>query len=144
MQEDLDKAENESIVVLHVCAHNPTGVDLNNNQWGDLLKLVKRKNHFVCFDSAYQGFASGDLLRDAYSIRLFEKEYPRLMLFQSYAKNFGLYGQRAGCFSVITESTKEKEVVMSRVKQLARMLYSNPPIHGARIVDIILSDPQLT
>ena len=53
MQEDLDKAPNDSIVVLHVCAHNPTGVDLNNEQWQDLLKLVKRKNHFICFDSAY-------------------------------------------------------------------------------------------
>jgi aspartate aminotransferase len=67
-----------------------------------------------------------------------------MMLFQSFAKNFGLYGERAGCLSIITDNAKEKEIVMSRLKQLARMLYSNPPIHGARIVDIILGDKELT
>ena len=66
------------------------------------------------------------------------------MLFQSYAKNFGLYGERAGCLSVITGNKKETDIVMSRIKQLARPLYSNPPIHGARIVDIVLSDAELT
>ena len=105
---------------------------------------MKRKNHFICFDSAYQGFASGDLNKDAYALRLFQKEHDRIMLFQSFAKNFGLYGERAGAMSIVTSSKKEQEVVMSRVKQLARMLYSNPPIHGARIVDIILSDKGLT
>ena len=66
------------------------------------------------------------------------------MLFQSFAKNFGLYGERAGCMSLITNSTAEKEIVMSRVKTLARALYSNPQIHGARIVDIILGYKELT
>ena len=62
------------------------------------------------------------------------------MLFQSFAKNFGLYGERAGCYSVVCGSPEEKDVVMSRIKQIARPIYSNPPIHGARIVDIILGD----
>ena len=66
------------------------------------------------------------------------------MLFQSFAKNFGLYGERAGCYSVITGSQAEKDIVMSRIKQIARPIYSNPPIHGARIVDIVLCDPELT
>jgi len=66
------------------------------------------------------------------------------MLFQSFAKNFGLYGERAGAFSIVTDSTAEKDVVMSRIKQIARPIYSNPPIHGARIVDIILGDEELT
>lgn len=66
------------------------------------------------------------------------------MLFQSFAKNFGLYGERAGCYSVITGSKEEKDIVMSRIKQIARPIYSNPPINGARIVDIILGDEQLT
>jgi aspartate aminotransferase, mitochondrial len=66
------------------------------------------------------------------------------MLFQSFAKNFGLYGERAGCYSVITGSQAEKDIVMSRIKQIARPIYSNPPIHGARIVDIVLGDPELT
>jgi len=66
------------------------------------------------------------------------------MLFQSFAKNFGLYGERVGCLSVITKDEAEREVVMSRIKTLARALYSNPPIHGARIVDIILGDKTLS
>lgn len=66
------------------------------------------------------------------------------MLFQSFAKNFGIYGERAGCVSLITNSPAEKEIAMSQIKTLARALYSNPPIHGARIVDIILGDKELT
>lgn len=66
------------------------------------------------------------------------------MLFQSFAKNFGLYGERAGCYSVVTGNKEEKDVVMSRIKQIARPIYSNPPIHGARVVDIILGDEELT
>lgn len=71
MLEDLDKAANEQIVLLHVCAHNPTGVDPTNAQWGQILEVIKRKSHFVMFDSAYQGFASGDLKKDAYAVDLF-------------------------------------------------------------------------
>lgn len=104
MLEDLDKAANESIVLFHVCAHNPTGVDPNPEQWGKILELVKRKQHFILFDSAYQGFASGDLKKDAYPIDLFTKSYDRLMLCQSFAKNFGVYGERAGTLSVVTGS----------------------------------------
>jgi len=80
MLEDLDKAPNEQIVLLHVCAHNPTGVDPTNEQWSKILEVVKRKNHFVMFDSAYQGFASGDLKKDAYAIDLFTKSYDRILL----------------------------------------------------------------
>lgn len=71
MLEDLDKADNESIIVFHVCAHNPTGCDPTRDEWAKILEVVKRKNHFSAFDSAYQGFASGDLETDAYSLRLF-------------------------------------------------------------------------
>lgn len=142
--EDLKNAKNNSIVLLHVCAHNPTGVDPTPAQWQNLLDIVKTKGHFCAFDSAYQGFASGDLEKDAYSLRLFAQHTDKVMLFQSFAKNFGLYGERAGCMSVITDSPAEKELVMSRIKVLARGLYSNPPIHGARIIDIVLGDKELT
>ena len=144
MLEDLEKADNESIVIFHVCAHNPTGCDPNDDQWKQILEVVKRKNHFSAFDSAYQGFTSGNLERDAYSLRLFAQHTDRLCLFQSFAKNFGLYGERAGCVSFVAADEKEANIVGSRIKQIARPMYSNPPIHGARIVDIILSDPQLT
>lgn len=144
MLEDLDKMDNESIVVFHVCAHNPTGCDPTKDQWRQILDVVKRKGHFSAFDSAYQGFASGDLEEDAYSLRLFSKETERICLFQSFAKNFGLYGERAGCVTFITGSPTETAATQSRVKGIARPMYSNPPIHGARIVDIVLSDAELT
>jgi aspartate aminotransferase len=105
---------------------------------------VKRKKHFAAFDNAYQGFASGDLARDAASFRLFANNYDRICLFQSMAKNFGLYGERAGCVSFLCKDEKEANTVNSRMKMIARPMYSNPPVHGARVVDIILSDPQLT
>ena len=143
MLEDLDKAANEQIVLLHVCAHNPTGVDPTPAQWSQILEVVKRKQHFVMFDSAYQGFASGDLKKDAYAIELFTKEWDRIMLCQSFAKNFGIYGERAGTLSLVTGSKNETEVVMSRIKQIARPIYSNPPIHGARLINAVLENPEL-
>jgi aspartate aminotransferase len=141
--DDLKNAADGSIFLMHVCAHNPTGVDPTPDQWNNILDAVKSKNHFVAFDSAYQGFASGDLEKDAYSLRLFSQNTDNMMLFQSFAKNFGLYGERAGCVSFMCGSAEEKNIVMSRVKTLARGLYSNPPIHGARIIDIILGDKEL-
>lgn len=140
---DLKGAKEHSFVLFHVCAHNPTGVDPTQQQWQNILDVVKTKKFFCGFDSAYQGFASGDLERDAYSLQLFQKHTDDIMLFQSFAKNFGLYGERAGCVSVICGSPEEAKVAQSRIKQIARPIYSNPPIHGARIVDIILRDKKL-
>ena len=144
LKEDLKNAKDHSIVMLHVCAHNPTGVDPTERQWQEILEIVLRKKLFCAFDSAYQGFASGDLEKDSYSLKLFQEHTDNIMLFQSFAKNFGLYGERAGCVSVVTGSEAEKEIVMSRIKQVARPIYSNPPIYGARIVDTILGDAELT
>ena len=144
MLEDLDKAPNEQIVMLHVCAHNPTGVDPTEAQWKQILEVVKRKQHFVMFDSAYQGFASGDLERDAAPVHLFTKSYDRLMLCQSFAKNFGVYGERAGTLSFVTGDKKEAEIVLSRMKQIARPIWSNPPIYGARLINVVLEDKALT
>jgi aspartate/tyrosine/aromatic aminotransferase len=103
MMEDFDKAPEGTVVVLHVCAHNPTGLDPTNTQWDDMSKIFKKKKLFPFFDMAYQGFASGDLDRDSYGLRKFANEGIKLALAQSYAKNFGLYGQRVGAFSVITD-----------------------------------------
>jgi aspartate aminotransferase, mitochondrial len=144
MLEDMKAMKDESIVLFHVCAHNPTGVDPTPKQWDEVMDVVKTKNLFCGFDSAYQGFASGDLEKDSYSLRLFAENTDNIMLFQSFAKNFGIYGERAGCFSVVTGSEEEANLVQSRIKQIARPIYSNPPIHGARIVDIILGDDKLT
>ena len=92
------------------------------------------------FDSAYQGFGNDDLEEDTYSLKLFSEEYDRIMLAQSFSKNFGLYGERTGCLSMVCNDIKEKEVVQTRLKETCLPIYSNPPIHGARIVDLILGD----
>lgn len=92
---------------------------------------------------AYQGFASGDPDKDAFAVRLFAADTPSLLLAQSFAKNFGLYGERAGALSFVCSSSDEKARVESQVKIIIRPMYSNPPIHGARIVDIILNDSEL-
>ncbi|RMZ90947.1 hypothetical protein DV736_g1819, partial [Chaetothyriales sp. CBS 134916] len=140
---DLKAAPAKSIVLLHACAHNPTGIDPTPAQWKQISDVVKEKEHFPFFDMAYQGFASGDTDRDAYALRLFVQEGHELVLAQSFAKNMGLYGERVGAFSVVTASAEEKNRVDSQIKILVRPLYSNPPVHGARIASEILNDPAL-
>lgn len=92
---------------------------------------------------AYQGFASGDVNQDAFAVRQFVKDGHQIALAQSYAKNMGLYGERAGAFSLVTSSKDEADRTMSQIKILIRPMYSNPPIHGARIVTEILGSPEL-
>jgi len=142
--EDLSNCEDEQIVILHSCAHNPTGQDPSQDQWKQILDVCNKKGHLACFDSAYQGFASGNLDTDAYSIRLFAENTDRVVVFQSFAKNFGLYGERTGNLNVLCSSPEEAVIINSRLKTFARPMWSNPPIHGARIVDVVLSDPVLT
>ncbi len=102
LMEDFEKAEDGSVILLHVCAHNPTGMDPNKSQWDDIFRVIQKKNHYPFFDMAYQGFASGDLEKDSYALRLFSNADVKLALAQSFSKNFGLYGQRVGCLSFLT------------------------------------------
>ncbi|MCJ1433121.1 aspartate transaminase aat1 [Xylographa pallens] len=143
MVADLKSAPEGSMVLLHACAHNPTGIDPTEAQWKQISDVVKEKKHYPFFDMAYQGFASGDTNKDAFPIRHFIKEGHNLCLAQSFAKNMGLYGERVGAFSIVTESSEEKKRVDSQLKILVRPLYSNPPVHGARIASEILNDPAL-
>lgn len=129
--------------MLHACAHNPTGVDPTKEQWLELSKLIKEKNLYPFFDMAYQGFASGDVDHDAQAIRIFESEGHQYCLSQSFAKNMGLYGERAGTFTVACANKDEADRVTSQIKILIRALYSNPPINGARLVAEILNDKPL-
>ncbi|CAL8086836.1 unnamed protein product [Orchesella dallaii] len=141
--DDISKIPEQSIILLHACAHNPTGVDPRPEQWAELSKLIKDKKLFPFFDMAYQGFASGDIDRDAAAVRMFLKDGHRVALAQSYAKNMGLYGERCGAFSLICDSKEEADRVMSQLKIIIRPMYSNPPIHGARIAAEILTDAGL-
>lgn len=92
---------------------------------------------------AYQGFASGDIINDAFALRFFVDQGHQILLCQSFAKNLGLYGERAGTFSMIVSSTEERERVLSQIKRVIRPLYSSPPMHGAQIVATILSSKDL-
>ncbi|XP_057291015.1 aspartate aminotransferase, mitochondrial-like [Hydractinia symbiolongicarpus] len=141
--EDLSNLPENSIIMLHACAHNPTGVDPTPEQWQELSNIIKRKNHFPFFDMAYQGFASGDLTRDAHALRLFIKDGHTPCLAQSYAKNMGLYGERVGAFTVVCNTSEEAKAVESQIKILIRPLYSNPPIHGARLVNEVFYNDDL-
>ncbi|KAG7529181.1 hypothetical protein FFLO_05768 [Filobasidium floriforme] len=143
MKKDIQNAPNNSIILLHACAHNPTGIDPTHEQWKELSNIFKEKGHFPFFDMAYQGFASGDIDYDAFALRHFVSEGHQPILTQSFAKNMGLYGERAGAFSIVCNSAEEKAKVDSQIKILIRPLYSNPPVHGARLVSAILGDEQL-
>jgi len=143
MKNSIANAPKESSILLHACAHNPTGVDPTPEQWQELSSVIKDRNHFVLFDSAYQGFASGDCERDALAMRIFEKDGHNFAVCQSYAKNMGLYGERIGALTFLSETKQEAEIVESQIKILVRPMYSNPPVYGARVVSIILADPEL-
>ena len=163
--------------MLHACAHNPTGVDPTHEQWVAISAALKGRPLALFFDSAYQGFASGDAEHDAFSVRQFVRDghsfalaqarhtiapptrapptiapptvallirSPSLALAQSFAKNFGLYGERVGLLSMVCGSAEEAERIESQLKLVIRPMYSNPPIHGARIVEEVLGDPKPT
>lgn len=102
-----------------------------------------QKGHYAFFDSAYQGFASGDLDKDAWAVREFASRGIPLLVCQSFAKNAGLYGERIGALHVITTSAQVADKVRSQLSVLARSEISNPPAHGARLVALILNDPGL-
>lgn len=143
MLEDIKKAEDGAIILLHACAHNPTGVDPRPEQWEEILSVMQSKGQTAFFDMAYQGFASGYPEKDAFAVRLFVEKGMPVVLAQSYAKNFGLYGERIGAFSVVCKESDEAAAVLSQLKIVARPMYSNPPVHGARIVSIVLKDEEL-
>nr|AIT70215.1 aspartate aminotransferase [Desmarestia viridis] len=141
---DVQVADDESVFLLHACAHNPTGVDPTRDQWAELSKLMKAKKHIPFFDCAYQGFASGNAEKDAWAIRRFVDDGHSVALAQSFAKNFGLYGERIGALSVVCNDPDEAARVSSQLKIVIRPMYSNPPVYGARLVTEILSDDALS
>ncbi|KAL8925643.1 MAG: hypothetical protein Q9172_002147 [Xanthocarpia lactea] len=147
MRSTIESAPQGSIILLHACAHNPTGVDLTHDQWADIAKVIRAKSHFPFFDCAYQGFASGNLENDAWAVRYFVSQGFELCIAQSFAKNFGLYGERAGAFHFVTGPGPDAEKTIGRIaSQLAilqRSEISNPPAYGARIASLVLNDPEL-
>lgn len=133
-----DAAEG-SVILLHACAHNPTGVDPTEEQWKEIAQVMKARNLVPLMDSAYQGYASGSLDKDAFAVRLFASMGFEFFLCQSFAKNLGLYGERIGMLHVVCANADEAKVVLSQMKLVVRPMYSNPPIHGANLVRKILA-----
>jgi len=143
MLNDLSSAPEGSIVILHGCAHNPTGCDPTREQWIEIFNILISRNLFPIFDNAYQGFASGDPEYDAWAIRLFARTGREAFVTQSYAKNFGLYNERTGCLAMIGKDQTTLTNMKSQIVLIIRQLYSNPPVHGALIVSTVLNDKEL-
>src|SRR3954462_11759419 len=131
-----------AIVVLHACCHNPTGVDLNAQQWSEVLAIVQRRGLVPFLDLAYQGFADG-LDADAHAARLFARAMTPVFLSSSFSKSFSLYGERVGAFSLVAASTDEATRVLSQLKRIVRTNYSNPPGHGSQLVAAVLASAEL-
>ncbi|KAL5111220.1 Aspartate aminotransferase cytoplasmic [Taenia crassiceps] len=142
--EDLSNAPEWTVVILHACAHNPTGMDLTKAQWLKVARIMKVRKLFPLFDIAYQGFASGDLDEDAWPIRMFLDLGFELFAAQSFSKNFGLYNERVGNLIFVTQNAGTTARVKSQLLVLARYVWSNPANHGSFIVSSVLNDPELT
>jgi aspartate aminotransferase len=140
---DLEEAPEGAVIILHACAHNPTGCDPTSDQWVKLADLMERKKLFPFFDSAYQGFASGDPDHDAKAVRYFVERGFELFCAQSFAKNFGLYCERVGNLTIVQKTPATRDAVASQMTLLVRGMYSNPPAFGSRIVATVLNTPEL-
>lgn len=141
MCEAIQNMPKKSIILLHACCHNPTGVDLNEEQWKELSDLIQKQELIPFFDMAYHGFGKG-LEEDAKAVRYFANKIPEMVIAYSFSKNFSLYGERVGFLMVISPPTFLLSL-KSQIKSLIRGNYSNPPLHGARIVSTILQSPEL-
>merc|ERR1719426_712748 len=132
-----------SVILLHACAHNPTGVDPTNQQWPQIVEAIKARKVVPLLDNAYQGYATGDLEKDNFATKLFEQSGLEFILTQSFAKNFGLYGERIGVLHFVCADKERADAVLSQVKLVVRPMYSSPPKQGAALVAKVLGDPKL-
>lgn len=143
MLDTMRNAPEGSIFLLHACAHNPTGVDPTREQWLAILEVMQQKNHLPLFDSAYQGFASGDLDKDAWAVRLFVERGFELMVCQSFSKNLGIYSERTGALHVVSRDSATASRVSSQLADLTRMEVSCTPAFGAKVAEEVMSNEVL-
>ncbi len=142
MLSDLGQASAGDVVLLHGCCHNPTGIDPDREQWARLAELCSTRGLLPLFDFAYQGFARG-LDQDAEGLRLFAEQCDEILVASSFSKNFGIYGERTGAFTLVAGNAGVAATVFSQVKSIIRVIYSNPPKHGSALVAAILTDAEL-
>ncbi|KAF1028337.1 MAG: Aromatic-amino-acid aminotransferase [Burkholderia plantarii] len=131
-----------TIIVLHACCHNPTGVDLSDAQWAQVVEVVKARQLVPFLDIAYQGFGES-IVADSAAVRLFAVSDLNVFVSSSFSKSFSLYGERIGALSIITDSKDEAARVLSQLKRVIRTNYSNPPTHGGALVAAVLASPEL-
>lgn len=142
MLETLQSIPEQSVVLLHACCHNPTGVDLKVDQWERVIQVVNKRGLIPFLDIAYQGFADG-LDADAAAVRRFSQACPVVFVSSSFSKSMSLYGERVGALSIVTQDAAEVAKVLSQVKRVIRTNYSNPPTHGGQAVATVLTTPEL-
>jgi aromatic-amino-acid transaminase len=142
MIEAFEKMPSGSVVLLHACCHNPTGVDLRDEQWDRVIEVMNRRGLVPFLDIAYQGFADG-LDADASAVRRFSSACPTIVVSSSFSKSLSLYGERVGAFSIVTQDAEEAGRVLSQVKRVIRTNYSSPPTHGSQAVSMVLTTPDL-
>ncbi len=138
----LKAAPANTVVVLHACCHNPTGVDPTFDQWKQIAAVVKENKLVPFLDIAYQGFGEG-LREDAAVVRLFADLDLTMFISSSFSKSFSLYGERVGALTVVAGSKDEAARVLSQLKRVIRTNYSNPPTHGGAVVAAVLNNPEL-
>ena len=138
----LSAAEKHSVILLHACCHNPTGVDLTAQQWQQLLNLLKQRELIPFLDLAYQGYGAG-IDEDAYAVRLFADSGISFFVANSFSKSMSLYGERCGALSIVCPDAAQAVNVLGQLKANVRRNYSNPPMHGGQIVARVLTDPAL-
>jgi aromatic-amino-acid transaminase len=131
-----------TIVLLHACCHNPTGYDLTDAQWNDVIGICKAGGLVPFLDMAYQGFGNG-ILEDGQVVIKFLDSGLSFFVSTSFSKSFSLYGERVGALSIVSESAEEAGRVLSQLKRVIRTNYSNPPTHGAQVVATVLTNPEL-
>jgi aromatic-amino-acid transaminase len=142
MLEDLNALPPRSVVVLHACCHNPTGVDLQAEDWQAVLEVIRDRDLIPFLDIAYQGFGDG-IAEDSAAVDLFAASGLAFFVSSSFSKSFSLYGERVGALTIVTASREEAARVLSQVKRVIRTNYSNPPTHGAIVVASVLNSPEL-
>ncbi len=142
MMSDLQKIPAGDVVVLHTCCHNPSGVDLDFEQWKQVATLAAKNSWIPFLDFAYQGFGDG-VDEDRFAVEQFAAAGIDFFVASSFSKNFGLYNERTGAITVVTPSAAEASVAMSHLKTVVRTNYSNPPAHGGFVAAMILDTPDL-
>ena len=142
MKACLESLPANSIILLHACCHNPTGADLSDEQWKQVVDVIRARNLVAFIDMAYQGFADG-IKQDAVALDLFSASGLQFFVSSSFSKSFSLYGERVGALTIVAASKEEAGRVLSQVKRVIRTNYSNPPTHGGAVVAAVLSNPEL-